>query len=166
MNALSRASYEKGELAMQIKAGCFILFLAFSTFVSSGCAMVSKKDTNAQALEPQAVMKFNDLPVPVGLKPVPNASYSFENTGVRVGLLKYQGKAVPEQVVNFYRDQMPLYNWNLLNIIEYGERILNFERENETCIVTVLNKGNNVIVTIALGPKSPAAAKKSNKPVK
>jgi hypothetical protein len=132
----------------------------------SGCAGVSKKDrvpTNEALLEPQAMLKFSDVPIPVAFKSLTQDSYTFESAGIRVGILKYQGKADVEQVVNFYKDQMPLYNWNLLNVIEYGERLLNFEREQETCIIRILPKGNNITLTIALGPKAGPKPKKVDK---
>jgi hypothetical protein len=102
----------------------------------------------------------------MGFRSLPHGSYSFESSNVRVGVLKYQGKADAEQVVNFYKEQMPMYNWFLLNAVEYGDRILNFDRENETCIVNLQPRGNNVIVTISLGPKSQVPSKKAKKPIK
>ncbi|MDD5409281.1 MAG: hypothetical protein PHC71_04235 [Candidatus Omnitrophica bacterium] len=138
--------------------------------VLPGCSTLSSssgsKSINPDLLEPQAILKFSDVPVPVGLKSLPTQSYSFESSGVRVGVLKYQGKVNPDQVVNFYKEQMAMYNWNLVNIVEYGQRLLNFERENETCIITMEPKGSTVILTISLGPKSQAAAKKAKSPVK
>lgn len=147
------------------------LFLCFSVFLVSGCATVSaNKDKplsdSANLLEPQVMLKFVDVPVPVGFKFLPQESYSFESTGVRVGLLKYQGKADPDSVVNFYKEQMGIYEWNLVNAIEYGERLLNFERENETCIISLSPKGSSVTVIISLGPKAQTLPKKSEKPVK
>ena len=135
-----------------------------------GCSTLSgnrdAKSTNPGVLEPQAILKFSDIPVPVGLKSLPSQSYFFESSEVRVGVLKYQGKNDPDQVVNFYKEQMAMYNWNMVNIVEYGQRLLNFERENETCIITMEPKGSNVILTISLGPKSQATAKKAKTPVK
>ncbi len=139
---------------------CFLL-----TASLTGCRTVSADSR----LEPQAVLKFSDLPIPQGLKPLPQISYAFENAGVRVAVLKYQGKANIDQVINFYKEQMPMYNWDLINIIEYGQRLLNFERENETCIITVQVAGfwnEDALVTVSLGPKSQATAKKAKKPVK
>jgi hypothetical protein len=83
-----------------------------------------------------------------------------------VGVLKYQGKNNPDQVVNFYKEQMAMYNWNLVNIIEYGQRLLNFERENESCIITIEPRGSSIILIISLGPKSQTPAKRSKSPVK
>ncbi len=147
-----------------------VLLLCGSMVLLLGsCAGTSTKGDlpKGQALlEPQAMLKFSDIPIPVGFKLLSEGSYSFESGGIRVGMLKYQGKANVEQVINFYKDQMPLYNWNLLNAIEYGERLLNFERQQETCIITVLSKGNNITVKIALGPKSEVRVKSGDKPVK
>ena len=83
-----------------------------------------------------------------------------------MGVLRYKGKANPDQVVGFYKEQMAMNNWHLLNVIEYGERILNFERESETCIVNLSGSGNSVNLTVSLGPKSQYTPKKADKPLK
>lgn len=143
-------------------------FLFLATFLL-GCAGVSKKDAPSKEealLEPQSTLKFSDIPAPAGFKFLAEESYTFESAGVRVGVLKYQGRADVERVVNFYKDQMPLYNWNLLNVIEYGERLLNFEREQESCIINLSPKGRNISIAVCLGPKSGIRPKKSDKPVK
>jgi len=148
-----------------MKLKLLLLFLVL-TCACLGCAGLRKQPSiNESVLEPQAMLKFSDVPVPTGFKMLLRESYSFQSGGVRVGLLKYQGKANVEQVINFYRDQMPMYNWNLLNIIEFNERLLNFDRENETCIVSLLPKGNTVILTISVGPKA-QSSKKSGRTVK
>ncbi|MDD5116612.1 MAG: hypothetical protein PHW98_06085 [Candidatus Omnitrophica bacterium] len=136
----------------------------------AGCTTFSGnsdiKSANPGMLEPQSLLKFSDVPVPVGFKNVPTQSYVFESSGVRVGVLKYQGKNTPDQVVYFYKEQMAMYNWSLVNIVEYGQRLLNFERENESCIINIEPRGSTIIITISLGPKSQVGAKKSRTPVK
>ena len=143
-----------------------IFFVSF--LLISGCAGLEKKDAASPALlEPQATVKFTDVPVPSGFKFLPKSSYSFEAQGVRVGMLRYQGKANPDQIVAFYKDQMAMYNWILLNIIEYGQRQLNFERDTETCVIILEPKGvGNILISIALGPKGQIMPKKATKPVK
>lgn len=146
----------------------FITFVAF--MLSSGCVAVTQGDksmVNPGLLEPQAKLKLSDVPVPMGFKLIPQESYTFEASGVRVALLKYQGKVKDaDQLVNFYKEQMAIYNWNLLNVIEYGQRLLNFDRESETCIISLLPKGSSAVVTISIGPKAQTALSKKNKPVK
>ena len=140
----------------------------------AGCSGLSSRDEmgslNQNILEPSVLQKFNDVPVPASFKIIPQNSYCFESSGIRVGVLRYQGKASPDQVVNFYKEQMPMYNWTLLNVVEYGERMMNFDRENETCVITMTPKGSTVFITVSLGPKpqQPAFKKshKSEKPIK
>lgn len=150
------------------KIKLFVIYCLPFFILSAGCAGLSgqgAKMTNP-ILEPQAMTRFNDIPIPWGFKLVPQDSYAFENAGMRVALLKYQGKANPDLVVNFYKEQMDMYNWNLINIIEYGQRMLNFERDNESCIINMQVKGNNITITISLGPKSQMPVKKAEKPLK
>ena len=149
-----------------------LIFMLLATFVFFflGCSMLSQQDksmnSNPSALEPQAMNKFSDIPVPSGFKSLTGQSYSFESSGIRVGVLKFQGKADVDQIVSFYKEQMVMYNWNLLNVVEYGERLLNFDRENETCVITLLTRGKTVIITVSLGPKPQNTPKKAAKPVK
>lgn len=148
------------------KKALAIWLLVTGVLVLSGCGTTSNKDKQIGSealLEPQAMLKFSDIPIPVGFKLLPQDSYSFESSGVRVGVLKYQGKAQPDRIVNFYKEQMPMYNWTLLNVVEYGERLINFERENETCIISLSPRANNVTITISIGPKSQVSRKSEPK---
>jgi len=137
-------------------------------FLLAGCTIYSRdpgiSNTPSQ-LEPQAMLKFSDVPAPAGFKLLTQESYSFEAGGVRVGLLKYQGKADVDQVINFYKEQMAMYNWELLNVVEFGQRLMNFDRESESCIISLYPKGKNITITISVGPKTQRAAHK-NRPVK
>jgi len=147
-----------------VKPLCLVIFCCLFATALCGCKTVSES-----RLEPQTIVKFSDLPVPAGLKPLPKVSYSFENAGSRVAVLKYQGRANIDQVINFYKEQMPLHNWNLINIIEYGQRLLNFEKEDETCIITIQVAGfwnEETMVTISVGPKSKGLNKKAKEPIK
>ncbi|HQO79277.1 MAG TPA: hypothetical protein PLG17_12295 [Thermodesulfobacteriota bacterium] len=132
-------------------------FLASSI---AGCASFPSGNPD-KVLEPTAALRFSDVPVPAGFKLIPEQSYSFENAGVRVALMKYKGRGTLDQVLNFYKEHMPLARWTLLNISEYGQRLLNFERENETCIITMESKFTGTLITVSLGPK--AAASRSRK---
>lgn len=146
-----------------------LIVLCIFALIAYGCSGLPKKDDSlsktSNLLEPSSRVKFSDVPVPAGFQLIPQDSYSFESSGVRVGVLKYQGKADIEQVINFYKEQMPMYSWGLLNIVEYGERLMNFERENETCIISLLPKGRNITITLSLGPR-PQAYKKEKAAIK
>lgn len=124
----------------------------------AGCATTRERGGDLgetpKALDVAMALKFEDVPVPAGFRAVTNESFTFQNDILRVGILKYYGRANPEQIVNFYKDQMPLYNWRFLNILEYGRRIMNFDREDQTCIVVVEGSRFNTYITITVGPKT------------
>jgi hypothetical protein len=119
----------------------------------TGC--VSMQGGSDQALGIANTLRFSDIPVPAGFNLIPQQSYSFENAGIRVALLKYKGRGTLDQVLNFYKEQMPLSKWSLLNISEFGQRMLNFERESETCIITMQSQfGGSTLISLSVGPKS------------
>lgn len=131
----------------------------------SGCASFPTQKTSGGALQQAPLLKFEDVPVPLGFSLLGNESFSFQTDVTRVGLLKYAGRPLADQVVYFYKEQMPQYGWSLLNVVEYGKRILNFDREGQTCIVTVEPAATKTIITISVAPKSkgirPPAAEKT-----
>ena len=126
----------------------------------SGCAVSSesaKDRTMVAPLQTAALLKFSDVPVPVGFQFMDNESFAFQNELARVGLLKYAGRPAIDRVVQFYREQMPQYNWTFLNLLEYESRVMNFEKPDQTCIVTIGKRGDRTQVTIAVAPKGNAA---------
>ena len=126
--------------------------------LSAGCATsgtVTDDDIKAtKALDVSTALKFVDIPVPSGFKMITAQSFTFENDVLRVGILKYKGRSSGDQVVNFFKNQMPLYNWRFTNMLEYGRRILNFEREDQNCIIVIEPQGMSTFVTITVAPKS------------
>jgi len=128
----------------------------------TGCATTSDSGLDsadgARMLDVAMVLKFEDVPIPSGFKPVAKDSFVFENDVLRVGILKYAGKAKAHQVVDFYKDQMPLYNWRFLNMMEYGRRIMNFDRDDQSCIIVVEPGRMSTSVSITVSPKAGRAS--------
>jgi len=143
--------------------GIFFVSLSLFAAFAGGCATANytnTKGSDTQLIEPQNIFKFSDVPIPAGFKPMAKDSYSFESSGVRVAVLKYRGKGNRDLINGFFKEQMAIYKWNLLNMVEYGDTIMNFEKENETCIITLAPRRGTIIASISLGPKSPKAAAK------
>jgi hypothetical protein len=143
------------------------LFIFLSILFLIGCASFPKGEDSAlsKPLEPSTIIKFADIPIPTGFKFLYRDSYSFSTHNVRVAVLKYSGRPDAERVFLFFKEQMPMYGWNLLNTIEYGRRLLNFEKENESCIITIEPKKLSTEFTVSLGPKQ-TFLKKEEKPLK
>jgi hypothetical protein len=146
----------------------FFLFVFLITLLFlQGCSSLPKGEnlSSPKILEPSTNIKFADIPIPSGFKPLLHDSYSFQTSNVRVAVLKYSGRPDAERVFLFFKEQMPLYGWNLLNTIEYGRRLLNFEKENESCIITIEPKKLSTEFIISLGPKQ-TILKKEQTPIK
>ena len=128
-----------------------LIFIVLAIHLS-GCTTAKKEGPVALA---PAASKFKDIPIPRTFKQVPQSAYTFESLiiGIRTGTVKYQGKAELEQVAQFYRDQMPRYRWVLENALEYGNVMLNFGREKETCLINLSGQENLVTIDITVGPK-------------
>ena len=124
----------------------------------AGCTTMSGSSSysgsDGASLDVAAMLRLDDVPVPAGFKVLDTESFAFQNDVTRVALLKYTGSKAADQVVAFYKQQMPMYKWNAINIIEYERRMLNYEKSGESCIVTIEGKGRKSILTIAISPKS------------
>lgn len=139
------------------------LLLLLLVFSLTGCATTGSRDVadleGEEGFAPlglaptTAKLRFSDLPVPAGFKLIQDRSFVFQAEGVRVALLKYTGRAKTPDLVDFYKEQMLLYNWDLLNVVEYGKIILNFERGRQSCIVNIESRGMKKLVTISLAPR-------------
>lgn len=141
----------------------FLLILAL-LFSLAGCATTTddrdsfkfdEEETYTSAgLAVNPKLRFSDLPVPAGFKLIKDKSFVFQTEQTRVALLKYSGRAKLQDLVDFYKEQMSLYNWQLLNVVEYGKTVLNFERAEQSCIVTIEAGGMKQIISICVAPKS------------
>jgi hypothetical protein len=132
--------------------------LFFLLIFLTGCADTrSYKSSDSEpytALDVSTSLKFEDVPVPTGFKPVIKDSFIFENDVLRVGIMKYSGRIHPDHVVNFYKDQMSLYNWRFLNLVEYQRRIMSFERDDQNCTILIEPSGMSTLLTISVAPKA------------
>ena len=133
--------------------------LLFALVLSlSGCVTTREQAPQIKSfsLKPARLLRFSDVPCPAGFELVSEQSFILESGEVRAGILKYTGKANAQEVVLFYKAQMPMYNWALLSILEHEEHLLNFERENESCIVAIRSRGSSrAEISVSLAPKSP-----------
>jgi len=135
-----------------------VCFLMCSVFVA-GCSTLSgSRNSNSSDFEKQlevsTLLKFDDIPVPSGFRFIAAESFAFQTDEIRVGLLKYTGRVSPEETVVFFKEQMPLYNWKPVNFIEYERRVLNFEKDGQSAVITIDGKGSSSSLVIAVAPRS------------
>ncbi len=156
---IKQREYEMNKKAFKLTTYNLHLTAILSCVVLlTGCAASSPYRSDGadsyKALDVSTALKFEDVPVPAGFKPIIRDSFAFENDVLRVGILKYSGRAHPDHVVNFYRDQMELYSWRFLNIVEYQRRIMSFERDDQNCTILIEPSGMSTLLTISVAPKA------------
>lgn len=154
--------------AMNMKPYQYLLILLVMLPLA-GCATTNGGISDLTALEEEETFKssgltptanklhFTDIAVPSGFKIIKDRSFVFQTEGIRVALLKYAGRAKAQDLLEFYKEQMTLYNWELLNVVQYERIILNFERGKQSCLITIESRGIKKVVTVSLAPKGSAA---------
>ncbi len=110
------------------------------------------KKAREEASEMSMNLKFEDIPIPAGFDLDYKESFVFSNGVSQVGILRYIGRADLTSLTTFFKSQMPMYNWEMIVIVEYKRVILNFEKETQTCTIILEPLGGRVIITIASGP--------------
>ncbi len=138
--------------------GIVVMAIVLCVYLS-GCALGSRgRSSNVasgQNLNVAIDSRFEDLPVPNGFALLRKTSFIFQNNQTRMGTLRYKGYANLGTLIEFYKKNMVYNGWNFINIVEFGRVILNFENGEESCIVTLEQKGlKNMIVSLNLSPRS------------
>ncbi len=125
-----------------------ILILTVGILCVAGCenktTVVNPRNGAPQVVEnsPQLVAKsrppISDIPVPVGFKLDMEHSRDMTAGSARWIDHTYKGKADRYAVREFYRRQMPVTNWSLVNMRTVNsEIILEFEKQTERCTITI-----------------------------
>ena len=142
-----------------------VVLLMFSGCATTKSTTVTETEEGgvytSSALPVSGKLRFSDLPVPAGFKLLEDSSFVFETEDTRVALLKYSGRANQQDLLDFYKEQMLLYNWELLNIVEYEKSILNFQRSRQSCIITLESKGRHKVITVSLAPWAKSGLKET-----
>ena len=138
------------------------VILVLTLITISGCATPAQRGSAAGSeieknLAVASTLRFDDVPVPVGFASIPTESFIYQTENIRAGLLRYEGKSSAEAVMQFYKEQMPVYNWQSINIIEFEKKQLSFEKTGQSCIVIIEGLKGKTIITISIGPKSEKA---------
>ena len=116
--------------------------------LGSGCAptasteplgsQVAGAPADQAPLAGHKIRTIADLPVPVKMKIKKSVSDSYEGAGVRDVDYTYSGRVDIRRVHRFYREQMPLNRWQMLNDdYKRGVYWLTFQKNRELCTVII-----------------------------
>jgi hypothetical protein len=82
--------------------------------------------------------RFDDIPLPSGMALNRRESFIYETGATKAGLLIYEGKGDMEKLANFFKQQMPNYQWRLVSNFELQNVMLTFIKEGWSSVIYIL----------------------------
>jgi len=99
--------------------------------------------------------RFSDVPVPAKFQMDRSKSFIYEAGQVKAGFLIYEGNASLEEIISFYKTEMPAFQWKLMSTFESTDVALYFEKPGWSCRIQAQSaKFQKTKLVISLGPKS------------
>jgi hypothetical protein len=96
---------------------------------------------------------FQDIPLPPGMTLNRRESFIYETKTTKAGLLIYEGKGEMEKLANFFKKQMPNYQWRLVSNFELHNVMLTFIKEGWSSVIYILPQDNEMKrLEIRVGP--------------
>jgi len=136
-------------------AGMVILLLIVGVY---GCKNLfsyrTVRDREPEVKQPIATSyRFEDIPLPPGMTLNRKESFLYETRATKTGLLIYEGRGEMEKVSNFFKQQMPKYQWRLVSNFELHNVMLTFIKEGWSSIIYILpQEGEMKRIEIRVGP--------------
>ena len=139
-----------------------IIFVLFVIALAglTGCAGTPKKAGEPTTPEtepppPFVALQFPSIPIPKGTELDRDKTFIYESGSgeVKVGRLVFSVWNKPQEVVDYFREEMSKNGWKLLRTIEHTETILLYERKGEVATVMIDSSLGKTYIEIQIGPK-------------
>ncbi len=99
-------------------------------------------------------LQFDDIPVPQGMEHVRAKSFAYQHGPTRSANLVYVGDVSAEDVADFYRNEMPRYEWELGMVLgSRYDRTLKLTKGVEMCEISVRLIQTRTHLSIRVGHK-------------
>ncbi|MFH1623896.1 MAG: hypothetical protein ABID54_01920 [Pseudomonadota bacterium] len=137
------------------------IMITISLILLSGCSTILKDVSSSGEVSEAKPLKteplpiyydFEDISVPPELKLDRERSFIYETPTVKAGILVFKGRVDVDSLVSFFKENMVKDNWNFINSFKYKGYILNFQKEDRSCLITLYDKMFNTIVEMRVGP--------------
>jgi hypothetical protein len=118
-------------------------------------ASSSGESTDVKLLKPQSLpvyYDFEDISIPPELTLDKEKSFIYETSALKTGILVFKGRIDVSSLVAFFQENMKKNNWVFINSFKYKGYILNFQKEDKSCLITLYDRAFNTIVEVRVGP--------------
>jgi hypothetical protein len=123
-----------------------------------GCSSLSSsrmvREREPETRQPLSTSyRFEDIPLPPGMTLNRKESFIYETRTTKAGLLIYEGKGEMEKLANFFKQQMPNYQWRLVSNFELHSVMLTFIKEGWSSVIYILSQQDEMKrIEIRVGP--------------
>jgi hypothetical protein len=128
--------------------GCRLLVWVFSVVLLVGAGCATTKDSQSiseETSEEKSEVKgpvpiyydFADILIPAELSIDKKNSFVYSTPSFAAGVLTFEGPATGDSLVNFFSTNMARDGWMLKSSFRYRRVILNFEKGERSCLVSV-----------------------------
>jgi len=148
--------------------GIFKLFFVVASvvFIVSGCGVLKPIDKPSfEGGSPQTgklvagvYHDFDDILIPKTMQLNRKMSSVFETSTISAGVLSVGGMLKINELIEFFKTNMTKDNWTLISMFKGPRSILQFEKGNRWCIMTLMDRryGYKTQVEIWVTPKNEA----------
>ncbi|MGD8370098.1 MAG: hypothetical protein PVF44_08910 [Syntrophobacterales bacterium] len=148
--------------------GYHLLVWVLSVFllVGAGCASMKKSESSPEATtEEKSAVKgpvplyydFPDILIPSELTMEKNNSFVYSSPSFTAGVLVFKGRVTGESLVNFFTTNMAKDGWILKSSFRYRRVILNFEKGERSCLISIAEYSLDTKVEIWVAPQITAS---------
>jgi len=139
-----------------------VWLLSLLLLVGSGCAALKKSEDNSGGVEEKksevkgpapVYYDFADILIPAELSLDKKNSFVYSTPSFSAGVLVFEGYVQGESLINFFTTNMPRDGWILKSSFRYRRVILNFEKDQRSCLVSVAEYPLKTRVEIWVAPQ-------------
>ena len=131
-----------------------------SLIIFPGCTTLkdlssSEEGADVKLLKPQPLpvyYDFADISIPPELTLDKKESFVYETSTFKAGILVFKGRIDVSSLVVFFQENMKKNNWAFVNSFKYKGYIMNFQKEDRSCLITLYDGIVNTIVEVRVGP--------------
>lgn len=91
------------------------------------------------------------LPIPRGMSKAGDQTIELTIPGFEGGQAAYQGRVAPEEIVGFYRREMPARGWTPNASLVSQGGFLAYSKDNRSVLITVANNSGGTRLAILVG---------------
>lgn len=104
---------------------------------------------------PPIALQFASIPLPDGVVLNRDKTFIYESGSgtVKVGRLSFSLWNRADEVVEYFRNEMPGRGWQSIRIVEHDITIMLYEMENDICTIIVEPGLGKTKIEIQIGPK-------------